>query len=184
MYYIDDLTAFTPLCDQEASDKDLMLKAALLDPDGILTRESGLVHMTASAIIVNKEKTKTLMAFHKIYNSWAWTGGHADGESDLCALAIREANEETGIKQLELIGNGPVSLEILHVFPHMKRGKYVSMHLHLNLTYAFIGDENEPLQVNADENTRVGWLPINKLEDYVSEPFMIPIYRKILSRII
>lgn len=184
MHFIDEIKAFTPLTDQEISDKKLMLTAAMNDPEGILTRESGLVHMTASSIIVNRDKTKTLMAFHNIYNSWAWTGGHADGESDLCALAMREANEETGIKNLTLIGNGPVSVEILHVFPHIKRGQYVSMHLHLNVTYAFWADEKEDLSVNKDENSRVGWLPIDRLDEYVSEPFMIPIYRKILSRIV
>ena len=99
-------------------------------------------------------------------------------------LALREAQEETGIQTLTPIGDAPVSIEILHVLPHMKRGKYVGLHLHFNLTYAFIGDENEPLRVKEDENARVGWLPIDELEKFVSEPFMIPIYKKILGRIV
>lgn len=184
MHFIEDLKRFVPLCDQEISDKKRMLEAILKDPEVILTRESGLYHMTASSIIVNRDKTKTLMAYHNIYRSWAWTGGHADGESDLCALALREANEETGIKTLIPLVDGPVSIEILPVQPHIKRKSYVGMHLHLNLTYAFIGDESEALTVNADENTRVGWLPVDRLSEYVSEELMLPVYEKILSRIL
>lgn len=184
MHYTDELMRFVPLNDQERNDKTAMLSAVSKDPEGILLRDNLLMHMTASSIIVNKEKTKTLMAYHNIYNSWAWTGGHADGESDMMRLALREAREETGIQTLTPIGDAPVSIEILHVLPHMKRGKYVGLHLHFNLTYAFIGDENEPLRVKEDENARVGWLPIDELEKFVSEPFMIPIYKKILGRIV
>ncbi len=184
MQYIDDLKRFIPLNDQEKTDKEAMLAEIIKNPTGILFRDSLLMHMTGSSIIVNKDKTKTLMAYHNIYKSWAWTGGHADGESDLMRLAIREAQEETGIKTLTPITDGPISCEILHVLPHIKRGKYVNLHLHFNLTYAFTGDENEPISIKEDENARVGWLPIDKLDKYVSEPFMIPIYRKIFDRIL
>ena len=184
MYFLDDLKRFIPLNDQERNDKEAMLSAILKNGDSVLFRDSLLYHMTGSSIIVNKDKNKTLMAYHNIYKSWAWTGGHADGESDLMRLAIREANEETGIRTLTPVFDQPVSLEILHVLPHIKRGKYVGLHLHFNLTYAFIGDEEEPLTIKEDENARVGWLPIDKLDEFVSEPFMIPIYKKILERIV
>ncbi len=184
MHFIDDLTRFVPKNDQERNDKEAMLAQIMKNPEGILFRDNLCMHMTGSSIIVNTEKTKTLMAYHNIYKSWAWTGGHADGESDLMRLAKREAQEETGIETLTPIMDAPVSCEILHVLPHIKRGKYVGLHLHFNLTYAFIGDENEPLKIKEDENVRVGWLPIDQLDAYVSEPFMIPIYRKILDRIV
>lgn len=184
MNFIDDLTRFIARNDQEKYDKEAMLQAIARDPEGILSRNSLSMHMTGSSIIVNKDKTRTLMAYHNIYKSWAWTGGHADGESDLMRLAIREAQEETGIKTLVPIWDAPVSAEILHVLPHIKKRQYVGLHLHFNLTYALIGDENEPLCVKQDENARVGWLPIDEIENYVSEPFMIPIYRKILNRIV
>lgn len=184
MHFIDDLKRFIPKNDQERNDREVMLSEIIKNPAGILFRESLLMHMTGSSIIVNSDKTKTLMAYHNIYKSWAWTGGHADGESDLMRLAIREAQEETGIQTLTPIFDAPVSCEILHVLPHIKRGKYVGLHMHFNLTYAFIGSESEPLKVKEDENARVGWLPIDRLEEYVTEPFMIPIYRKILGRIL
>jgi len=184
MHFTEDLTRFIPRNDQEKNDKEVMLREIMKNPEGILFRDSLLMHMTGSSIIVNKEKTKTLMAYHNIYQSWAWTGGHADGESDLMRLAVREAREETGIKTLTPIFDAPVSCEILHVLPHIKKGKYVGLHMHFNLTYAFVGDESEPLTIKEDENARVGWLPIDRLDSYVCEPFMIPIYRKILDRIV
>ena len=91
MHYTDELLRFVPLNDQERNDKTAMLSTVSKDPEGILLRDNLLMHMTASSIIVNKEKTKTLMAYHNIYNSWAWTGGHADGETDLLSVALREA---------------------------------------------------------------------------------------------
>jgi 8-oxo-dGTP pyrophosphatase MutT (NUDIX family) len=122
------------------------------------------------------------MAFHKIYNSWAWTGGHADGESDFEAIARREAQEETGIVNLRLLGNGPASLEILPVWAHVKSGKHVGSHLHLNVSYLFEADDSLPLRIAQDENSAVGWIEVDSLCQKVSEPPMIPIYERLLSR--
>lgn len=184
MHYLSALKNFRPLCEQETRDKALMLEKALIDPQAILYRASALYHMTASSMIVDPSRTRVLMAFHNIYQSWAWTGGHADGEDDLFAVARREAGEETGISRLTPLTEAPISLEILTVQPHIKRGKLVCAHLHFNLTYAFIGDDQQPLVSKPDENAKVGWLPIDKLEEYVSEPEMVPVYRKILSRMV
>jgi len=184
MYFIDDIRTFKPECPQEENDRRLMLEAACSLPEGILTRAHELYHMTASSMIVNEARTHVLMAYHNIYDSWAWTGGHADGESDLMKVATREAREETGIRTLTPLSTAPVSLEILHVQPHIKRGRYVSSHLHMNLTYAFIGDDTEEISVKPDENARVGWLPIDSLDDAVREKDMLPYYKKILSRML
>ena len=184
MNYLDDLRAFRPMCEQEEADRPLMLEAALRDPEGILRRESALMHMTASSMIVSPDRGRVLMAYHNIYQSWAWTGGHADGESDMLSVALREAREETGIEHLSVLNERPVSLEILHVPPHVKRGQFVSAHLHFNLTYALEGDAEDQICVKPDENARVGWLPADRLEEFVTEKEMLVIYRKILARIL
>ena len=184
MDYLDDIRAFRPLCEQEEADRPLMLEAALRAPEGILRRESALMHMTASSMIVSPDRGRVLMAYHNIYKSWAWTGGHADGERDLLCVAIREAKEETGIEHLSVLSERPVSLEILHVPPHVKRGRFVSAHLHFNLTYALEGNTDDQVFAKPDENARVGWLPADHLDEFVSEKEMLVIYRKILDRII
>ena len=176
------IVRFSPKDEREAREREMMLDLIARYGDAILTRGSDAVHMTASSIIVSPDRKRTLMAFHKIYNSWAWTGGHADGESDFEAIARREAEEETGIRGLSRIGSGPASLEILPVWAHVKRGKAVGSHLHLNVSYLFEADDTLALRVAEDENSAVGWLDIDELETYVSEPPMMPIYRRLLRR--
>lgn len=177
-----------PLCEyaagdeREAVEQKIILEQIAAQGERILSRECEFAHMTASAIIVNKERTKTLMAFHKIYNSWAWTGGHADGENDFEAIARREAQEETGIEGLRLLRGGIASMEILPVWAHVKRGRQVPSHLHLNVSYLFEADDSLPLRVAQDENSAVGWIRIDELERRVSEPLMIPIYKRLLKR--
>lgn len=177
------LEGFVPGCAQEQADRQAMLLALTLAPDTVLLRQNSLFHFTASSIIVNPARTHTLMAFHNLYQSWAWTGGHADGDPDLLAVALREANEETGITGLKPISRNIISLESLNVEPHIKRGQFVSAHVHLNVTFALEADDALPIHSKPDENARVGWLPIAELADRVSEPYMIGIYQKILSRI-
>ena len=176
------IVRFSPKDGREEREKAMMLELIAQHGDRILTRENDFAHMTASSIIVSPDRKRTLMAFHKIYNSWAWTGGHADGESDFEAIARREAQEETGIVNLRRLGDGPASLEILPVWAHVKRGKHVGSHLHLNVSYLFEADETLPLRVAQDENSAVGWIEVDSLGQKVSEPPMMPIYEKLLSR--
>ena len=120
---------FTPKCIQEENDKKIMLEY-IEKNSNVYTRDNEVAHMTASSWIVNKTKTKVLMVYHNIYNSWSWTGGHMDGETDYLSVAIKEAKEETGITNLVPLNKGEIySLEILPVLGHIKRGKYVSCHL-------------------------------------------------------
>ena len=73
---------YKPYNEQEENDKKIMLK--YIDSfDDVLTRNNEFGHFTASSWVVNKEKTKLLMIYHNIYQSWSWTGGHADGDVDL-----------------------------------------------------------------------------------------------------
>ena len=180
--WADVIVRFQPKDAREAAERESMLALIAREGDALLSRESAFAHMTASSIIVNPARTRTLMAFHRIYNSWAWTGGHADGESDFEAIARREAQEETGVSGLRRLGGGPASIEILPVWAHEKRGKAVGSHLHLNVSYLFEAQESQPLRVCEDENSAVGWIDIDKLADSVSEPPMLPIYERLLKR--
>ena len=90
-----EIVRFSPKDGREAREREMILALIAQYGDAILSRENDFAHMTASSIIVSPDRKRTLMAFHRIYNSWAWTGGHADGESDFEAIARREAQEET-----------------------------------------------------------------------------------------
>ena len=150
----ENLEKFVPYNEQEETDKRIMLKY-LKDFDDVLTRQNEYGHFTSSAFILNKERTKLLMIYHKIYNSWAWTGGHSDGDNDLLYVAMNEAKEETGIKNVRPISKDIYSIEIVTVDGHEKREKYVGSHVHLNVTYLLEADENEEIHIKEDENSGV-----------------------------
>lgn len=177
-----EVELYIPKDAREESEKREILTLMEREGDRLLLRECSYAHMTASSVIVNRDRTKMLMAFHKIYQSWAWTGGHADGDGDFEAVARREAQEETGIQNLKKLGAGAASLEVLPVWAHQKHGQMVASHLHLNISYLFEADDTLPLRIAEDENSAVGWIPIAQLEEYVREKDMMPIYQKLLNR--
>ena len=85
---------FMPFNEQEEHDKAILLKWFESGSD-ILTRENEIAHLTASAWVVSPDKKSVLMAYHNIYHSWAWLGGHADGDADLHHVAQKEVMEES-----------------------------------------------------------------------------------------
>ena len=174
---------YKPYNEQEKSDKEVILKYIDTFQD-MLTRENQICHFTASNWIVNKERTKALMIYHNIYESWAWTGGHADGDSNLLNVALKEAEEETGLKNLKLLSDGIFGIQILTVDSHIKRGKFVSSHLHLDCCFLWEADENEVTKIKEDENSGVEWIDINKASEITNEEKMKPIYRKLNEKLL
>ena len=132
MDWIKDIENYEPYNEQEIKDKDLILKCIKLHDD-ILTRENTIAHITSSGYIVNKSRTKVLMIYHKIYKSWAWTGGHADGDSNLLHVAIKEAKEETGLKNVTPITENILGLDVLNVNGHVKKKVNI-----FHLTYIYL----------------------------------------------
>lgn len=173
---------YTPYNEQEENDKEMMLKYIDIFED-VLTRENKMCHFTASNWIVNKEKTKVLMIYHNIYKSWAWTGGHADGDSDLLHVALKEAQEETSLKNLKLLSDGIYGIQILTVDSHIKREKFVPSHLHLDCCFLLEADENEMVKIKADENSGVEWIDIEKAVEVTNEEKMKPIYIKLNKKL-
>ena len=178
----DEIAVYKPFNEQEKVDQEVILECMDVYSD-VLTRENRIAHFTASCWIVNKERTKVLMAHHNIMDDWAWTGGHADGNDDLLKVAFREAKEETGLKHLNLLSNGIYSIEVLHVTQHHKRGKFVNAHVHLNVSYLFEADEEESLQIKEDENSGVCWVDILKVCDLVKEPSDKILYKKLNDKL-
>lgn len=179
---IQQVQSYSPLNEQEQTDKASLLRW-LLSGEEICTRENLTAHLTASAWVVDPGRNKVLMAYHKLYDSWAWLGGHADGNWDLASVAEKEAREESSIETLHLVSSEPVSLEILTVNGHEKKGRYVPCHLHLNLTYLFEADPGQALQCKPDENAGVAWLDMDRLGEFSSEPWFVErIYSKLVAK--
>ena len=182
MSLFQEIKNYEPLNEQEARDKEVLLKY-ILNNENCLMRENLIAHFTVSLWTVNKARTKTLMVYHNIYQSWSWIGGHADGIEDLCSVAMRELQEETGVSNASLVSRDIFSLEILTVDGHIKKGAYVPSHLHLNVTYLAEADENEKLVVNEEENQAVKWWTFEEALKASTEPWFVEnVYKKLIER--
>ena len=183
MKIVEEIKKYRPCNEQEQRDKAVILAFLENDEDAFL-RSNLLAHMTASSWIVNPERTKTLMVYHNIYDSWSWIGGHADGETDLLSVALREAREETGIAHVRPVSPEIFSLEVLTVDGHEKRGEYVPSHLHLNVTYLLEAEESDTLHICKEENSGVAWFTLEKALKASTEPWFVErIYKKLNGKL-
>ncbi len=177
------LQEYIPVNEQERNDRDLMLKWLGTGMD-IYTRENQTAHLTASAWVTIPDHSKVLMAYHNIYHSWAWLGGHADGCRDLAQVALKEVREESGLSHIHLVNPNPISLEILTVDGHEKRGSYVSSHLHLNVTYLIEADPEDTIRIKPDENSKIAWFtPEEALRRSTEDWFIERIYPKLNQKL-
>jgi 8-oxo-dGTP pyrophosphatase MutT (NUDIX family) len=183
MNWITPIKEYLTCCEQEVKDKDSIIKCFETFED-ILTRDNSIAHVTSSAFVVNHNRDKVLMVYHNIFDSWSWTGGHADGDENLLQVAMKEVQEETGIKSAIPVSNDILSLDMIPVRGHRKNGVYVSPHLHISIAYLLEADEKEPLVIKPDENSGVQWIPVTEIETYSSEPHMKKIYRKAINKFV
>lgn len=178
-----ELEAYRPYNEQEQKDRKVLLHF-LKTNENAFSRENTMAHMTASAWVVNKEKNKVLMVYHKIYDSWSWTGGHADGETDLLSVAMREVTEETGVVRVRPVSDRIFSLEVLTVDGHEKKGNYISSHLHFNVTYLLEADEKEELKICEEENKGVAWFTLEGALNASTEPWFVKrVYAKLNKKL-
>jgi ADP-ribose pyrophosphatase YjhB (NUDIX family) len=180
---LEELEAYRPWNDQEERDRAELLRR-LRSGEALYTRDNAAGHLTASAWVVSPDRTQVLMAYHNLYDSWSWLGGHADGERDLLAVALREVGEESGVIHVRPLSEEIFSLEILTVDGHEKRGKYVPSHLHLNLTYLLEAREGDALSMKADENSGVAWFGLEEAVKASTEPwFKERVYGKLNEKL-
>lgn len=183
MDLIAALAAYRPWNEQEARDRTELLRR-LKSGEELYSRENLSAHLTASAWVVSPDRTKVLLAHHDLYGSWAWLGGHADGERDLLAAAMREVREESGLAAVRPVTEAIYSLETLPVSGHEKRGIYVPSHLHLNLTFLLEADPALPVRHRPGENSAVAWFGLEEAVAASSEPWLRDrIYRKLNEKL-
>ena len=183
MEIYEQIKAYRPWNEQERQDQAVILAFLDKNPDAFY-RTNLLAHMTASAWVVNPPRSKGLMVYHRLYDSWSWAGGHADGEEDLLAVALREVREETGVQCLRPVTEEIYPLEVLTVDGHEKHGRYVPSHLHLNVTYLLEAEEDQPLRVCEAENSGVAWFSLADALSASTEPWFVErIYKKLNEKL-
>ena len=176
------IEAYQPWNEQEQKDRAILLEW-LDSGNDILTRDNLTAHLTASGWVVSPDRKSILMAYHNIYNSWSWLGGHADGDAQLHRVAAKEVKEESGLGQFRFLTDEIFSLEILPVYGHVKKGSYVPTHLHLNVTYLMEAEPEAHLRAKPDENSGVQWIAVDEIREKCSETWMVEhIYQKLCEK--
>ena len=178
----EQIENYVPYDEQEERDKEQML--SFIDKfDDVLTRKNIFGHFTASAFIINKERNKMVAVYHLINNSWQLPGGHVDGEEDLLKVALREVEEETGLKPKVLNNKKIFTIQSAPIKGHIKHGKYVSAHLHLDAVFLMEADESIPLIYREDESKGIKWLSFEEATSDIISDFVRPIHKKIIERL-
>ncbi len=173
---------YLPKTDQEAIDKHVMLAVAK-HHENVFYRSCLHAHFTSSAFVVNETYDKILFAHHNIYQAWGWLGGHNDGDENFMHVALKEAREESGLINVRPHSSYVLTLDVIFVENHRKNGNYVPDHLHLNLAFLLVADEQDALRVKPDENSGVRWFAIDEVLTHVDEPRMMAVYEKAFSEI-
>lgn len=179
----DELTAFLPYNAQEEVDRNAMLRFLDDYPSEMLFSRNPPVHFTVSAWIVNPSRTHVLMAFHNIYRSWSWTGGHALSPDGLSSFTVQKAMQETGLQTVRLVRDSIYSLEIIASSGYLDKDAYISSHLHLNLTYLLEANEMDPLHADVQENCGVKWFDLHRAAAQPNGAWIRSIYEKLNAKL-
>ncbi len=180
----EEIKKYMPFNEQEETDKEYFLK--FMETFGnVLTRENTFGHFSASAFVINENKTKMLAVYHNINGGWIYPGGHADGESDLLSVAAREVEEETGVKP-KVLDKNIFAIQSAPIKGHIKKGKYISAHIHFDVIYLLEANENEVLKFREEESKGVDWISFEEATGqgkYDIVDFMIPIHDKLIKKL-
>lgn len=177
----ESIENYIPFNEQEEKDKEQFLR--FIDSfDDVLSRNNIFGHFSASAFIVNKERNKMVVVYHLINDGWICPGGHADGNDDLLSVAVREVLEETGLK-VKVLDENIYSIQSAPVKGHIKHGKYVSAHLHLDVIYLMEADDKIPLIYKEDESKGVKWVSFDEAYNDTICDFIRPIHKKLIEKL-
>jgi len=111
-------------------------------------------HFTGSAWVVSADGERALLLHHRKLDIWVQPGGHADGDGNLASVALREAEEETGLAGLQIEG-GIFDLD-RHAIP--ARGLDPE-HFHYDVRFVVRAGADESFVVN-EESHALAWLPV------------------------
>lgn len=130
-------------------------------------------HITGSCWLVDNQGERVLLTLHRKLNRWLQLGGHADGVSDVLLVALKEAREESGIKDIQVCS--PMLFDIdIHKIP--ERGQEAA-HYHYDCRFALQTSGNENYRIS-DESHDLKWITIDDLATVTTEESMLRMARK------
>jgi 8-oxo-dGTP pyrophosphatase MutT (NUDIX family) len=131
--------------------------------EDVFYRELWPAHVTGSAWVVSPDRSRVLMMHHKKLDQWFQPGGHADGESDIVGVALKETAEETGIDPVDinLVHSGIFDVDIHTIPPHGTDPE----HQHIDIRFLVEIDDRIPVPGNI-ESHEVLWIELQNVSRY------------------
>ncbi|WPZ12351.1 MULTISPECIES: NUDIX hydrolase [Roseivirga] len=157
------LTAYEPSSEIEKAFRERML-FLLNNYPNCFERSLLHAHFTASAWLVNRELTHCLLTHHAKLNRWLQLGGHADGDSELRRVCLKEVTEESGLKDICLADGEIFDLDI-HFIPERKG---IPGHDHYDVRFLVYGNMDETIQINHESNS-MKWVKLEEAKTYFLE---------------
>lgn len=161
--FFDHIHNYAPYDVREAADLQKIYDFMGKRPDNLFCRTNLEGHITASAWVVNKTLDKALLLKHKSLGYWLMPGGHADGSADILEMAKREVAEETGIENVTVLGDGIFDLDVHTIPAAHKHGKDEPEHIHYDVRYLLVADEDDEILIAEDESDDVKWVPFEEV---------------------
>jgi len=148
---VTQLSRFMPSDDSERMSLEVLRQFVA---ENALAFERSLLfgHVTASALLLNKDTTKFLLMHHRKLDKWVQLGGHCDGNPDTLAVALKEASEESGIDRIEAVSPEIADVDV-HLIP---LGKGVPAHFHFDVRYIVKTVATDDLVIN-HESCALQW---------------------------
>lgn len=131
---------------------DAMIDFISTNPD-CFSRSNTSGHLTGSAWLVNPKGDKVLLTLHRKLQRWMQTGGHADGEANPLLVAMREAEEESGIQGIQVISPDIFDIDIHRIPARPEKGE--PEHYHYDLRYLLQAPHEE--YIISDESESLAW---------------------------
>jgi 8-oxo-dGTP pyrophosphatase MutT (NUDIX family) len=135
-------------------------------------------HVTASAWVLSPDGKRFLLTHHRKLDRWLQLGGHADGDSDVAAAALREAREESGLAELRFAyaADAPVPIDLdVHLIP--ARGSDPAHHHH-DVRFVLVAAPGQTIFAS-DESTSLEWFDMDVLEDVADDDSVLRLGRKV-----
>lgn len=170
------LEEYSPLDEADRNTKERFLDFVRSEPQ-CFQRSLVVGHVTGSAFLVDKEEKRLLLTHHKKLGKWLQLGGHADGEEDILGVALREAEEESGLQMIQPISPAIFDLDI-HPIP-ARRDEAEHLHYDARFCFKYLGDADFRV---SEESHSLAWIELEQLERFTTEYSLLRMRGKFLSR--
>lgn len=159
-HLLQDVMQYRGVNDKEEHDR-LTIIDFLQRDDNPFDRKNFTAHMTGSAWVLSPDLQSALLTHHMILDKWLQCGGHADGEANILNVALREAQEESGIEKITPLSSVIFDLDVHPIPANPKRGE--PAHFHYDLRYLFRAEETD--FIVSSESKDLQWVPLERIFD-------------------